>query len=222
MTISASDDATLEEGAAMRNLLLTFLVTLGAIWAHTTEPAGPPPLGIDPAIAATLQKDGIRVLDGKRVVCELWFRTSAPSGPKNTEDNISIATVPQGALLGVIRYPDRGADRRGQSLKAGVYTMRLSFFPPNGDHQGVAPQRDFLLLSPAAADKDPKANPGFDSLVDMSRKASGTPHPAVLSLWKADADFKPGISQQGETDWVLQTKIGDLPIALIVDGKFDH
>ena len=51
----------------------------------------------------------------------------------------------------------------------------------------------------------------------MSRKASGTPHPAVLSFWKADSDA-PGFSKQGESDWVLQAKIGDTPIAIILIG----
>ncbi|MEJ7608761.1 MAG: hypothetical protein WKF37_21445, partial [Bryobacteraceae bacterium] len=146
----------------------------------------------------------------------------APSGSKNTEENVSLTSVPQGSLLGVIRYPEKGADRRGQGLKPGTYTMRLSFFPPNGDHQGVAPQRDFLLLSPASEDKIAAKPIAYEPLLELSRKASGTPHPAVLSVWKVESDFKAGIAQMGEHDWVLQTKIGELPIALIVAGKADH
>jgi hypothetical protein len=204
-------------------LLTTVLLGSGLLLAaHTTESAGPPPSDLDPAISAVLQKEGVRILDGKRVVSEIWFRNAAPSGGKTTEDNISLTSVPHGSLMGVIRFPQRGADRRGQPIQPGTYTLRLSFFPPNGDHQGVAPQRDFLLMSSAAADKDPKATPGFEPLVEMSRKVSGSPHPAVLSIWKAEADAKPGITQEGEHDQVLRTKIGDLPIALIVDGKFDH
>ena len=52
-------------------------------------------------------------------------------------------------------------------------------------------------------------------------KASGTPHPLVFSVWKVDSNFKPGIAQEGETDWVLQTKVGDLPMAIIVEGKVE-
>ena len=79
-----------------------------------------------------------------------------------------------------------------------------------------APQRDFLVLSPAATDKDLNSTPAFDALMDMSRKASGTPHPAVLSFSKADTDTL-GLTKQGE-DWVLQTKLGDTTIAVIVVG----
>jgi hypothetical protein len=89
--------------------------------------------------------------------------------------------------------------------------------PANDIHQGVAPQRDFLLLTPASEDRDPDATPDFEALVAMSRKASRTAHPAVLSFWKADAD-SPGFSQHGDSDWVLQFKVGDTPIAIIVAG----
>ncbi len=74
------------------------------------------------------------------------------------------------------------------------------------------------MLSPAATDTDLNSTPKFDQLMDMSRKVSGSQHPAVLSMWKADTDFKPGFDKQGDTDWVLQTKMGDLPIAIILIG----
>jgi len=153
------------------------------------------------------------------VVCEIWFRSAAPAGPKSAEEGVTLPLIPQGALLGVLRFPARGSDRRGQPIKPGVYTLRYSLQPVNGDHQGVAPQRDFLLMTPADADKDPNSTPKFDDLVAMSRKASGTPHPAVLSLWKVDTDFKPGFAKMGENDWVLQAKIADLQIAIILVGK---
>lgn len=205
----------------MRKLLLTPVLLASAALALTTQSAGTPPADLPSAIAATLQKDGAKVMDGQKVVSEIWFRTSMPGGFKNTEEAVTLTTVPIGAFLGVIRIPERGADRRGQTIKPGVYTLRYGNYPQNGDHQGVEPQRDFLVLSPIAIDKDPAATPSFDALMDMSRKASGTPHPAVMSFWKND-DFKPGISQQGESDWVLQAKIGDTPVAVIVAGKNAH
>jgi hypothetical protein len=187
----------------MKKLLLTILITVGVVAGATTEPAGPPPSGLDPAVAGVLQKDGIRVKDGNKAICELWFRSKVPSGSKTAEDNVTLSTTPHGTLMGVINFPAAGSDRRGQSIKPGLYTMRLSFFPPNGDHQGVAPQRDFFLLLNAAEDKDPNATPAFEPLTKASMKASGTPHPLVFSVWKAESDSKPGISQQGEMDWVF-------------------
>ena len=206
----------------MMKVLSTLIFAASAAFALTTEPAGPPPTELKPAFASLLQKDGIRILDGKKVVMELWFRSTTPTGPKNTEDAISLTAIPHGSYVGVARFTERGSDRRGQQIKPGIYTLRLSFFPPNGDHQGASPQRDFFLLSPASDDADANSALAFEPLVTMSRKASGTPHPLVLSAWKTDGDSKPGLSQEGETDTVLQSKVGDVPISLIVVGKFDH
>ena len=87
-------------------------------------------------------------------------------------------------------------------------------FPINGDHQGVAPQRDFMVLTRIADDTDPNATPDFNTLMASSRKASGTPHPLVLSIWKAD-DPKPDFSQQGD-DWVLTHNAGDTALSIIL------
>lgn len=206
----------------MTKMLLVFaLAAAPALAQYKLEPAGPPPVELDAAISAALQKDGAKIVaaDGK-VFCEVWFRVTLPSGPKVEETGVTLPAVPHGALLGVIRYPGRGSDRRGQSLKPGIYTLRFSIYPVDGNHQGVAPQRDFLILSPAATDKDLNATPAYDPLMDMSRKASGTPHPACLSFWKAESDSKPGFEKEGEGDWVLHTRIGDTPVAVILIGQF--
>ena len=156
------------------------------------------------------------VADNGAAYCEVWLRSTMPSGPNTGESSVTLPTIPKGALLGLLRFTAKGADRRGQTIAPGVYTLRYGDFPINGNHQGVAPQRDFLLLVPAALDKSTDAVGDFDALVEMSRKASGAPHPAVLSFWKADNDT-PGLTQQGD-DWVLQVKLGDTTIALIVVG----
>jgi len=207
----------------MRKLaVISFLSTLGfaslaADGPYQTAPAGGAPAEVAPAIGQALQKDGIKISNNGAAYCEIWFRTGKPSGAKSTEENVTLPLVPVGALLGVIRFDGKGADRRGQTIQAGVYTLRYGIMPVNGDHQGAAPQRDFLLLSPASEDRDLNSTPGFEALVAMSRKASGTPHPAVLSFWKADTDA-PGFTKQGDTDWVLQAKLGDTPIAVILVG----
>jgi hypothetical protein len=197
-----------------------YLVAVSALTLsaqYKTEPAGPPPAEAS-ALAGALVQDGIRILKPDATpLLELWLVKAAPAGG-SAEQNASFSTIPHGALIGVIRYPARHKDRRNQTLTPGVYSARYSIFPMNGDHQGVAPQRDFLLLSPIAGDTDPAAKPNFDELVTMSRKASGTPHPLVLSVWKDDDGAAPGIAQEGEEDQVLHTKIGSVPLAIIVVG----
>jgi hypothetical protein len=195
---------------------------LCAFAQYKLEPIAAPPPDAPAEYASLLQKTGYRVSGPAGPFCEVWFRTTLPAGPKSTEDAVAFPMIPQGALLGVIRFPAKGADRRGQPLKPGLYTMRYALYPINGDHQGVAPQRDFAVLSPIADDKDPNTAPAFDPLVAQSRKASGTPHPAVLSLEQPPSGAKPpALTQEGEKDWSLSVTAGETPIAIIVVGKSD-
>ncbi|HEY3440868.1 MAG TPA: hypothetical protein VGK29_08960 [Paludibaculum sp.] len=203
--------------AILRSLGIAALAALSLCAQYKAEPAGAAPPEAA-GVAGALVKDGVKILkpDGG-VVCEIWLVAAAPAGG-TVEQNASLA-APHGALLGVARYPARFADRRGQTIKPGVYTMRYSYFPMNGDHQGVAPQRDFAILSPAATDTDAAAKPAFDALMDMSRKASGTPHPLVLSIWKDDPPSPAGVEAVGDHDQVLHTKIGGVAVSIIVVGK---
>jgi hypothetical protein len=207
----------------MKNsLILLALLTSVAFGQYKMEPAGAPPSAVPAPFASMLQQQGAKISGpGGSVYCEVWFRTEAPSGPKSTESDVALPTIPQGAFLGVIQFPGPAQDRRGQSIKPGIYTMRYSLYPVNGDHQGVAPQRDFALLVPMADDTDPNSTPAFAALVKLSDKASGTPHPAVLSLSTATSDKLPAFTKEGEHDWTLDTKLGNLAISIILVGKFE-
>ena len=212
--------------AMFKRLLPVACAALTAVFSvyaqdYKLEPIDTPPPSLPAAYAPMIfQRPGFRVVGPKGSWCEVWFRNSIPAWPKPGDSSISFA-IPQGTLIGVLRFPAQGADRRGQVIQPGVYTLRYSNYPVDGAHQGVAPQRDFALLTPIANDPDPNAAPNFDALVQMSGKASGTPHPAVLSLeTPADAKF-PSLTKEGDHDWVLNVKVGDLQIAIIVAGKYE-
>jgi hypothetical protein len=186
---------------------------------YKTAPADAAPAGVPEAVKNALDKSGTKVLgeDGS-VQCEIWMRAKLPTGPASTEPNVSLPAVPHGALLGVVRYPGEGSDRRGFQIKAGIYMLRYSQYPVNGDHQGVAPQRDFLILVRLADDPGLDATPNFEKLMELARKASGTPHPLTLSLRK-DTNGATGVTKVGD-DWVLHTRIGDAAVAIIIAGQY--
>ena len=201
------------------------ILTLGILAAaalsaqYKADSAGAPPSDLPPGFADVLQKQGTKILDAQgKAISEIWLVTTAPSGSKGGEENVTLTTIPHGALIGVMRFPAQFYDRRGQVVKPGVYSLRYSMFPISGDHQGIAPQRDFAILTRIADEKDTKALPNYDTLMDWSRKASGTPHPLCISIWKAD-DPKDDFYSSGETDWVVQRKMGDVELAIIVVGK---
>jgi hypothetical protein len=174
--------------------------------------------GLPAPYSAVIQTQGYRVAGPSGPWCEVWFRKSIPTGSKPADDSVSFP-IAQGTLIGILRFPAQGADRRGQVIKPGVYTMRYSNFPVDGAHQGVAPQRDFALLTPMANDADPAATPAFAALVQMSLKASGTPHPAVFSLETPAGTTFPAVAKEGEKDWTLSVKVGDLPFSIILVGQ---
>jgi hypothetical protein len=170
--------------------------------------------------AAMLSENGTKVIGpGGKAICEIWMRKQIPTGEKSAEMLLTLPEVAHGTFMGVITFPETYKDRRGQTIKPGTYVMRYSYFPQNGDHQGVAPQRDFLLLTPVDLDKDLNTTPTFKELTELSMKASGTPHPAVYSFWKEEEEFTPGIRQLGEHDWVLYTEQGGLKLAIILVGE---
>jgi hypothetical protein len=122
--------------------------------------------------------------------------------------------IPPGALLGTIRYLQPGGDFCGKPIPPGSYTMRYGLLPEDGAHQGVAPRRDFVLLSPAAADRDAAARPSYEALVEMSRKASGSSHPAILFL-TATKEQRPRLQ-------VVWFKNAAVEFGIIVVGKAEE
>lgn len=206
----------------IRFLVSTVLMSaaLASAEQYKLEPAGAPPSELSPAIVSALQDKGHKVLtaDGK-VWCEVWFVKSPTKIPTTSEAEVTWKTVAPLSLVGAIRWPAQGYDRRGQTIKPGVYTLRYANYPINGDHLGVAPQRDFLVMSPADADQKTEPLAKFDDLMALSKKVSAAAHPAVLSMWLVESNYEPGLSQAGEHDWALQAEVGEAKIALIVVGK---
>ena len=206
-----------------RSVLLSsaLVLTASSLFAqdYKLEPVATAPPGIPAAYASVMQTQGYRVSGSAGPWCEVWLAKSIPAGAKPADAAIAFG-IAQGTLIGILRFPAKGADRRDQVIPAGVYTLRYSNFPVDGAHSGAAPQRDFALLTPIANDPDPAAKPAFDELVKMSSKASGTPHPAVLSLETPPSGAAaPSVSKEGEHDWTLTVKAGDLTFSMIVVGK---
>jgi hypothetical protein len=133
------------------------------------------------------------------------------------------SAVESGTLVGAMRVGGAFKEIRGKVVKPGVYTLRYGQQPQNGDHLGISQFREFLLLSPAAIDADPKVL-GFDGVVAVSKEVIGTAHPASLSLDPPqDAPGAPLSvykNELGHEGVVLQ--VGSLKFGLIVSGLIVH
>src|SRR5215831_3510752 len=200
--------------------LLAFSVVLSvSAQTYKVEAISTPAPGLPAAYTAVIQAQGYRVSGPSGVWCEVWPAKTVPSGGKPGDAAITFS-IPQGSLVGILRFPGKGSDRRGQVIQPGVYTMRYSNFPADGAHQGAAPQRDFALLTPVASDADPATKPEFMALVQQSIKASGTNHPAVFSLESPPSGAAAGsITKEGENDWTVTLKAGDVTFSVILVGR---
>jgi len=203
---------------------LAILIALPALAADfTAESAGAPPADTPDAIKAMLQAEGVRVKgpDGK-VVAEYWGRKTAFEGTPASGFGIRFEKIPEGAFVGLARYPETGSDYREQRIPTGVYTLRYGLHPENGDHMGVAPSRDFVLLTPAAADTEPAKNYSFDELVELSYKV-GNSHPTVERAQWADGDAKsPHVWQNDMEHWVVDVNVEGEPMGIVVYGHADE
>lgn len=211
-------------------ILASQLVLAGTAFgqSYKVESTGAPPADqLSKPLQDALDSQGARVVnDQGGTLLEVWLRKSAPtnSGASPSSDFL-YPSLSEGEFLGVVHFPSPGVDFRGQAIKAGFYTLRYGLIPQDGNHMGVNPTRDVLVLSPAAADNDVDAALKFDDLVKLGRQSSGTPHPGFLVGAPVNGDSFPAVAKDDQGHWNLQVKIhgssGDLPFAFTVVGKWE-
>jgi hypothetical protein len=197
-------------------ILIASSVALGASKLETIGPCSD--ASVPDAVRAALLPQGHRVTFDDGTAAEIWFRSQVPAAAKGD----GIYSLPESALVAVIRFDKPARDYRGQSVAAGAYTLRYELQPNDGDHLGTAPTRDFLLAVPASADTDPNAAYKFDALVALSRKTTKSQHPSPWNLVAPEAKSFPSAVDDAEAHTVLTVKLktdkGELPLALVVHG----
>jgi hypothetical protein len=179
---------------------------------------------VSAAVRQSLDSKGYRLLlaDGTQVG-EVWLRGQLPEAPKKESAGILYSQLSDSELVGVIHFPEAANDFRGQTIAAGFYTLRYGLMPSDGNHLGAAPNRDFLVLIPSASDPDPSTKFEFQKLIALSRQASASKHPAVLSM-VLPGEVKTATLSQDEEDHsvfsgTVKTSGGsEMPIAFVVKG----
>jgi len=181
------------------------------------------------SVRGALEATGHKVsLDGGAEVCRIWLRKALPPQAKTDVQGAIFGSFGNSSLIGVIRFPNKTTDYRGQAIKAGAYTLRYAVHPADGNHMGIAPDRDFLLMIPLSVDQDANAQIKFEDLVKMSAKSAGTNHPAGLNLIPAEGQKTfPSAYQDDSNHTVFVAKLKpasgpEIPFALIVKGVADQ
>ena len=187
--------------------------------------------GVPEAVRQVLESKGYRVLlDDGSFVCELWMRknrfvaAAAEIGVRKDLQGVVYPQLAESTLVGVLHFPQAGSDYRGQAIPAGFYTLRYELLPNDGNHLGAAPNRDFLLLVPAASDTDPNAIFKMPELVSLSQRATRSKHPGPLSLVQPEnGGTAPAVSRDDQDHWTFSADMKlasgeDLRFALVVKG----
>jgi hypothetical protein len=180
-----------------------------------------PPAELAPAIKGLMAPASARVQSGSATLEFWWVKSLDASGSGE-----GWTRTPEGSLVGAVRLSEPYPDIRGRRIKPGVYTLRFALQPMNGDHLGVSPFREFLLVSPAAADTVPAAT-GHDGTIDLSKQTTGASHPAVWSLdppvgaaGEPLSTYRNDAGHQGVV-FTIQTSAGALKFGLILIGKIE-
>jgi hypothetical protein len=222
---------------AMRRLLV--VIGLALVWllpgteseaaGYRLEKIATAPEGLTSAVSSALEQEGYQILDESgKVWCDVWTRKEITSLNKPASTSARYQALTTGVLVGVIKFPTDVTDYRGQPIKAGTYTLRYAVIPQDGNHMGVSPIIDFLLLIPASDDsKDPDGEMAFNDVVALSRKATGTNHPANLLMSPPPDSLKePVVEKNDSNHWVLKVKIpqkpsGELLLGIVVVGQYE-
>ena len=214
----------------MVRLLTSALAALLAFAPNVSPLTEKPPAELSAGIASRMAP-AAKVVAGDATL-EIWLvatlesSVASSSTPPRTDRAAGApgwSGVESGTLVGAMRVSGSFKEIRGKVVKPGVYTLRYGQQPQNGDHLGISPFREFLLISPAAIDKDPKVL-GFDGVVALSKEVIGTAHPASLSI--DPPEDAPGAvlstykNESGHDGLVLQ--VGSLKFGLIVAGLIVH
>ena len=180
------------------------------------------------ALKKALEPKGYRVMLGDgAVLCEIWLRKGITGG-KNDAQGAAYTWLTDSALVAVITFPKSTTDYRRQPLKAGSYTLRYAVHPIDGNHIGISPIRDFLLLVPVADDQNPDAKYSFEDLAKMSKKTSGTNHPAPMSLVTPEGiNAWPSVIEDENGHLVFAAKVktspgAESPIAFVIKGVVEQ
>jgi hypothetical protein len=228
------------------SLIMSLSITLGLVGSAGAR--SHPPYSIEPVqlktsaqlpktLADALDPEGTLVFTtekGERMnVCEIfWAKSVAEQDVPAGSSKLVYGNLKPGAFVGVIRFvpdaePEYRKDFREQKLKAGYYTMRYGVLPAGIGEHGPEPG-DFVLLSPAALDHDSARVVPPTELIRLSRMASHTKEPAVMSLIEVTAARKtfPDVTTDYAGTCVLQVMLHvkprkggtaqDLALAIVV------
>jgi len=183
----------------------------------------PPPAELAEPIRAELGQAALRLKKGAETVCEIWLRTSIPTEKPQDPLGRSYPEIPDTVLLGAMRVVTAMRDNRNEKFPTGLYVMRHGIQPQNGDHTGTTEFIDFAVLLSAKGDRTVQGNyPTPKEMHKQSIDDKGADHPIVFALLPPKAASQPNLMKNDKDRWVLEAKTGNLVLAIVIAGFYEH
>jgi hypothetical protein len=191
-----------------------------------------------PEELADVVKDGLehksyQLSDGDGMFFEIWLAKEIKVGEEKETIKKTLDTVDSISLLGaMIVHKEERYDFREDPMDLGLYVLRLSLQPQDGNHMGTAPFDTFAILIPHEMDKMVLELMDHDEMVDIASEPTAAEHPPILSMQPMDSNEGefPRLGEHDEEEWFfmclqLPGKAGDkevkIPVHLIFEGIGD-
>jgi hypothetical protein len=149
------------------------------------------PKELDGSFREVLLSKAVQVTDGEKPVYEFWFCRELPLSAKPESLKDHLDQLKPAMFLGAVMVHNEKRDYRDDELRSGLYTMRFSLQPQDGNHLGTAEFPYFAVLIPAKADTKIDGIKTYKEMTRASAKGTSSEHPRVMSL-------RPAASAEGE------------------------
>jgi hypothetical protein len=200
--------------------------------SYATEPSPAQAFqAIPQKLSKTLDPQGVRLFrtlkTKKTEICDVWWSKQVAAQPAGKPaPDVTYGVLPPGTFIGVVSYLVPREDFQHHILRPGLYSMRYANLKQNPADETVSPFRDFVILSPVWAEKDPSTPVPLGELEKRGRMISHKDEPAMLSLMPVNPAYKHFPASVSDdrgfcmVQIMLRQQTGkqakDLPVAIVV------
>jgi len=193
-----------------------------------------PPAELSDDVKGGLEHKSYQLSNGDGLFFEIWLTKEVIVGEEKDTPKETLDTVESISLLGAMIVHEGGRfDFRDDEMDPGLYVLRLSLQPQDGNHMGTAPFDTFAILVPHEMDHMVLEMMDHDEMVDIASEPTAAEHPPILGIQpmeSAEGEFPALAENEEEEEWFflnlqLPGKQGDkevkIPIHLIIEGIGD-
>lgn len=188
------------------------------------------PEEIEAEIAEQIVPKSYQISDAEGLFFEFWFVPQLEGGEIAEKDGDTLEKLKVVSLLGaMVVHREERYDFRDDPIDSGVYVLRYSLQPQDGNHMGTSPHDSFAILIPYDRDIDVREYPDHEEMVDIASEDTVAEHPPILAIQPMEVDEGefPRLDENEEDEWKFMCikfsiKAGDqsteIPVQIVFEG----